>query len=183
MSEMNLILQIIDVLNEIDYGFKDKNNFNILNDDKKWDSEFYKFYYLLTPEELLEKKCGVCWDQVELERKLFDDYKIDYKTYFICIDDKKSLPSHTFLTFNYNNKIYWFEHSWYDYRGIHEYNNLYDLLNDLKGKFIKSRENEIDDNYDILIYQYSKPKFHINCCEFYEFIKTQNLISKNEVIK
>jgi hypothetical protein len=183
MNKTNLISKIMDVLNEIDYGFKDKNDFNILNDVQKWDTEFYKFYYLLSPEELLEKKCGVCWDQVELERKLFEDYKIDYKTYFIYIDDKKNLPSHTFLTFNYNNKIYWLEHSWYDYRGIREYNNLNDLLDDLISKFIKSRENEIDGNYDILIYQYNKPKYHISCDEFYEYIKTQNLIRKTLIIK
>jgi hypothetical protein len=181
MNEMNSISKIMDVLNEIDYGFKDKNDFNILNDVQKWDAEFYKFYYLLSPEELLEKKCGVCWDQVELERKLFDDYKIDHKTYFICIDDKKNLLSHTFLTFNHNNKIYWFEHSWYDCKGIHEYNNLNDLLNDLINKFIKSRKNEIDDHYDILIYQYNKPKYHISSDEFYEYIKTQNLIRKDVI--
>jgi hypothetical protein len=183
MNEMEEASKIMEILNEIDYGFKDNNNFNILDDIKKWDNEFDKFYYLLSPEELLEKKCGVCWDQVELERKLFTDYKIDTKTYFIYIDDKKNLPSHTLLTFNYNNKIYWFEHSWYDYKGIHEYNNLNDLLNDLKNKFIKSREKEIDNNYEVLIYQYNKPNYHISCNEFYEYIKTQNLIRKELVIE
>lgn len=171
----------MDVLNEIEYGFKDENDNNILNDAKKWDNEFYKFYYLLSPEELLLKKCGVCWDQVELERKLFEEFKMKCTTYFIYIDDNNNLPSHTFLTFNYNNKVYWFEHSWYEYKGIHEYNNINDLLKDLIDKFIKSRENEIetDNGYNILIYQYNKPKYHISCDEFYKYIRTQNLVIKS----
>ena len=30
----------------------------------------------MSPEELLNKKIGVCWDQVELERKLFEENNI-----------------------------------------------------------------------------------------------------------
>ena len=67
---MNKILKIMDKLNSIEYGFKDKNGNNLINSER-WDKEFYKFYFLLSPEELLSSKCGVCWDQVELERKLF----------------------------------------------------------------------------------------------------------------
>ena len=81
---------------------------------KRWENDFPNFYYLLSPAELLETKCGVCWDQVELERKLFNDSRIDCDTYFIYIDDHANLPSHTFLTFQLDGKFYWFEHSWYD---------------------------------------------------------------------
>ena len=89
------------------------------------------------------------------------------------------MPSHTFLTFKLNNKYYWFEHSWYDMRGIHEYNDLGTLLNDVKVKFIDSRKNEInpDLNYDIFMYKYNQPKYHINCDEFYDYIKTQKKIN------
>jgi hypothetical protein len=182
MNILDIVSKIMDILNQIDYGFKDKNDFNLINDNQKWNTEFYKFYYLLSPQELLEKKCGVCWDQVELERILFEEYKIEYNTYFIYIDDKKTLPSHTFLTFNYDDKVYWFEHAWYDYIGIHEYANLDDLLNDITNKFMNTRENAIDDHYDLLIYQYNKPKYHISCDEFFEYIKTQNLIKKEVLL-
>ena len=154
----------MDKLNSIEYGFKDKNGNNLINSER-WDKEFYKFYFLLSPEELLSSKCGVCWDQVELERKLFNDANIDCDTYFIYIDDNENLPSHTFLTFQLNDKYYWFEHSWYDMKGIHEYNNIETLLNDVKIKFIESRKNEIDSSlkYDTYIYKYNKQKYHINC--------------------
>ena len=53
------------------------------------------------------------------------------------------------------------------------------FLNDVKIKFIDSRKNEIDSslNYDIYIYKYNKPKYHINCDEFYNYIKTQKIIN------
>ena len=175
---MNRILEIMDELRNIEYGFKDKNGANLINSES-WDKNFYNFYYLLTPEELLHSKCGVCWDQVDLERKLFNDANINCDTYFIYIDDNENLPSHTFLIFQLNDKYYWFEHSWYDMKGIHEYNNIKALLNDVKNKFIDSRKNEINSNlnYETFIYKYNKPKYHISCDEFYSYIKTQERIN------
>ena len=175
---MNRVLGIMDKLDDIEYGFKDKNGNNLIN-SKLWDKDFSKFYFLLSPEELLYSKCGVCWDQVELERKLFSDVNIDCDTYFIYIDDNNNLPSHTFLTFQLNNKYYWFEHAWYDMKGIHEYSSLDALLNDVKSKFIDSRKNEINLNlnHKCFIYKYNQPKYHINCDEFYEYIKTQMKIN------
>lgn len=175
---MNRILEIMDELSNIEYGFKDKNGANLINSES-WDKDFYNFYYLLSPEELLHSKCGVCWDQVELERKLFNDANINCDTYFIYIDDNENLPSHTFLIFQLNDKYYWFEHSWYDMKGIHEYNNIKALLNDVKNKFIDSRKNEINSNlnYETFIYKYNKPKYHISCDEFYSYIKTQERIN------
>ena len=78
-----------------------------------------------------------------------------------------------------NNKYYWFEHSWYDMKGIHEYNNIKALLNDVKNKFIDSIKNEINSNlnYETFIYKYNKPKYHISCDEFYSYIKTQERIN------
>ena len=174
---MDRVLKIMDKLNDIEYGFMDENGTNLINGES-WDKDFYKFYFLLSPEELLNHKCGVCWDQVELERKLFNDVNIDCDTYFIYIDDNENLPSHTFLTFKLNNKYYWFEHSWYDMKGIHEYNELEILLKDVKVKFIDSRKNEIDSNsnYDTYIYKYNKPNYHISCDKFYNYIKTQEKI-------
>ena len=155
-----------------------KNGNNLMH-SKRWENDFPNFYYLQSPEELLKTKCGVCWDQVELERKLFNDSHIDCDTYFIYIDDHANLPSHTFLTFQLNNKYYWFEHSWHDMGGIHEYDSLKALLSDVKIKFIDSRKNEIDASlgYDTYIYKYNRPKYHISYDEFYDYIKTQERIN------
>lgn len=174
------INEIMNLMNSIEYGFKDKNGKNIINtDSQKWDNEFDKFYYLQTPDELLKSKCGVCWDQVELERKLFEDNNIKIKTYFIYIVENDMLPSHTFLTYENNNKYYWFEHSWGTYKGIHEYGNKLELLLDVKKKFI-NEHNYVSENSFLYIYEYQKPKEHITCNEFYKYIETQKLIKTNK---
>ena len=56
---MDKLTKITDSLNDIEYGFKDKNGINLINSEK-WDTNFSSFYYLLSPEELLRSKCGVC---------------------------------------------------------------------------------------------------------------------------
>lgn len=170
-----IINNIMSSMEDIEYGFKDDKGNNLIEEDNKWDN-FPSFYYLLSPEELLKTKCGVCWDQVELERDLFEKNNIDCKTYFIYLDDSYSLPSHTFLTYSVGNKYYWFEHSWNDYKGIHEYDNEKTLLEDVKNKFIDSRKDEVDENYKLYLYEYKKPDYHISCDEFYEYIKTQRKI-------
>ena len=172
---MDNIQKIMNVMEEIEYGFLDNNGNNIC-DNVDLEDTFNKVYYLMSPEELLNKKIGVCWDQVELERKLFEENNIKNETYFIYIDDKNNLPSHTFLVYYVNNKVYWFEHSWFDEKGIHEYNNLNDLLNDVEIKFIKSRENEVPKGLDVHIYKYNKPNYNISCNEFYNYIFTQKKI-------
>ena len=172
---MDNIQNIMDTMEQIEYGFLDNNGNNIC-DDLEVEYTFNKIYYLMSPEELLKKKVGVCWDQVELERKLFEESNIKNETYFIYIDDKNNLPSHTFLVYYVDNKVYWFEHSWFDEKGIHEYNNLNDLLNDVEIRFIKSRENEVPNGLDDHIYKYNKPNYNISCDEFYNYIFTQKKI-------
>ena len=143
--------KIFSVMNQIEYGFKDPSGQNIINDLNKWDNEFDKFYYLQTPEELLTSKCGVCWDQVELERKLFSDSNINFKTYFIYIIDNDMLPSHTFLVYNDDKNYYWFEHSWGEYKGIHKYNSIKNLFDDVIYKF-KSSHKEVSDGSKVFLY-------------------------------
>lgn len=170
--------KIMEIMDTIEYGFKDEFGNNIIYDTKKWDDEFFDFYYLLSPKELLEKKCGVCWDQVELERKLFEDNGIKVKTYFICTYDNDNLPSHTILTYEKDNAYCWFEHSWNTYKGIHKYNSEIELLKDVKEKFLNSHI--VSDNAYTFVYEYQKPPEHIGCMEYYEYCETQKLIKLNE---
>ncbi len=170
------IEEIMKTMETIEYGFKDENNQNIINVNlEKWDNDFDVFYYLQEPQELLKTKCGVCWDQVELERKLFNDNKINCLTYFIFIKDNDLLPSHTFLIFELNNSFYWFEHSWYKYKGIHKYISKEELLKDVTQKF-KDDHHETNKNCTCYLYEYQKPKKHITCNSFYKYIETQKRI-------
>lgn len=170
------IKEIMNIMETIEYGFKDKTGTNILDENPDWN---FDSYYLLNPNELLKSKCGTCWDQVELERKLFQDNNINCTTYFIYITDEDMLPSHTFLTFEENNKYYWFEHSWFKYKGIHEYNSKLELLLDVKNKFIKDHD-YVNEDAPLFVYEYDKPKEHISCPEFYKYIETQKLVKLNK---
>ena len=167
------INEIMNIMNTIEYGFKDKNGNNIIDTNpQKWDDEFYIFYYLQTPDELFDTRCGVCWDQVELERKLFTEENINFKTFFIYISDGNMLPSHTFLIYEIENKYYWFEHSWHKYRGIHEYTTENNLLLDVIDKF-KKEYNYVNGKNNFYLYEYQKPSRHIKCSEFYKYIESQ----------
>ncbi len=173
--------EVMNLMDNINYGVPNENNENLLEliDEEE---VFNKYYYLQSPEELKKSKLGTCFDQTELERKYFEERKIPAKTYFICSYDysNSSFPSHTFLTFTKNDKHYWFEHSWVEEKGIHEYNSEKELLTSVKEKFITSHQNEISPETYTHIYLYDKPKSHISCKEFYEYVTTGQLIKLNK---
>lgn len=161
--------KIMAIMSTIEYGVD------------KPDNADFKTYHLLEPTELLTIKCGICWDQVELERYLFEQEHIATTTYYICMynDDDDYLPTHTFLTYQKNNKCYWFEHAWEKYQGIHEYNTLKELLLDVKTKFILDNNGQ-ENNSLTFVYEYQKPPKHLSYQEFYDYMETQKLIKLNK---
>lgn len=75
LKNTDIVKEIMNLMENIEYGFLDKNNHNIFlgeNIGKRFNQE----YHLMSPQELLQKKVGVCWDQVELERNLFTENNI-----------------------------------------------------------------------------------------------------------
>ena len=155
---------VLSKLDNIEYGFVDNNKNRYLDSLENWDSNFDKLYHLQSPEELIKTKCGVCWDQVELERYLLEKDNIKLKSYFIIAHNENQTKTHTFIVVESNN-YYWVENSWEPYRGIHEYKSLTELLNDIKTKFEENIELK-DKNYNLEIYKYDKPKYGINCIDF-----------------
>ena len=164
---------IIDELNKIEYGWIDKNK----NIYKEVNNLFSDNYILQSPEQVIKNKVGVCWDQVELERYLFEKENIKFNTFFIVHYDNDKCPTHTFLIYEKNNKYYWFEHSWKVFKGIHEYKRELEALKDIKEKFIKNELNNKYNPMNLCIYKYSKPRYGISCLEFYKHCeKGENII-------
>lgn len=166
-------VEVMDLMKNVEYGWLDKNN----NKHNKVDEQYSDNYILQSPNEVIKNKVGVCWDQVELERYYFKGNSWNTKTYFIVHYDSDKCPTHTFLTFEKDNKYYWFEHSWERFRGIHEYTTLKALLVDVRDKFIKY---ELNNNYtkeNLCIYHYKKPKYHLNVLEFYKHCESSVNIS------
>ena len=104
---------------------------NYMNDFK------YKEFSTLTPPFVTQfTKQGSCHDQVFYE---FDElYKqgLKPKATFIMAVDKNGNggETHSFVSYNKNNKSYWFENAWSDKNGIHEFSNeksmTYNIVND-----------------------------------------------------
>lgn len=149
-----------------------------------------KTYCLQSPEELLKSKVGICWDMTELARDFFEVMTdLKYETYYLFYDDNKGCPSHSILVFYQNSNVYWFEPMFqsekYSYSGIHEYDNIGELLKDFVRKFIEVSlmQNKIPKNYQenhFYLYRYQKPKYHINGYEMREHIDSSTLIKIGE---
>ncbi len=156
--------KILEELKKIKYGWLDKNNHIHIKDYDDFNNE----YILESPDEVEQNKIGVCWDQVEYERYLFEKNNIRVKTYFIVHDDENICPTHTFLTFQKDKKYYWFEHAWELFEGVHEYNSENELLHDVRDKFI---EFELKNDYkleEVKLFEYFPPKYHISVQEFFK---------------
>lgn len=156
---------VLDKLDDIEYGFMDKEINIYPSDLKDWSKNFSKLYYLQSPQELIKNKYGVCWDQVELERFYLTENNIESKSYFIIAYGNEIDPTHTFIVVK-SNQYYWLEHSWEPYRGIHEYKSLNELLKDVKNKFELSLKNQNIKNYKLAIYEYIKPEYNLTCIDF-----------------
>ena len=167
--------EILKLMNEINYGWVDKDGNKHVDDFDTFSDD----YLLQSPKELLNNKVGICWDQVELERYYFSNCDCKIRTYFIVNYDNDNCSTHTFLTYEKDDSFYWIENSWEMFRGIYEYSSLKDLLDEVREKFI---EQEIDDNvskYNIVIYEYSKPKYNISVKEFFKHCESGKVIENN----
>lgn len=160
---MDFLEEIDAKMSAIEYGWVD--NANNRHTDL---TDFGNSYKLQSPEQLLKSRLGVCWDQVELERKLFTDAKIATRSFFIVHYDDDKCPTHTFILFEYNNKIYWYEHAWSIMRGLHVFDNFNQAISDIRSIFI---EKELQNNYNpqnLMIYEYEAPPSGLSCPDFYK---------------
>lgn len=167
--------------NNIHYGFVGKNNKKIYAyDDERVDADFLKEYYLQSPKELLDSGYGVCWDSAEFERQWFSEHGYNNKVFFMMFakEEGTDLPTHTFLVFNQDDKWQWFEHSFGDYRGIHEYDNLEDLIEDVKRKHYEhaaqNKGAKTEDFNFLKICEYKKPVYGSSPKEFVSNIFKDN---------
>lgn len=163
-----ILNNIMDKMNEIEYGFNLDNKDIYPKNDDEWYNDFSKQYFLQSPSQIINSKLGVCWDQVELERYYFGLEKISCESYFIVEYDGLEYPTHTFIIVELNQKYYWFEHSWEPYRGIMEFNSLEEALIYVKDLFIKMLVKRNISTEEVVIYKYSKPEYEISSEEFFK---------------
>lgn len=173
---MEFITDIENIMKNIEYGWVDKTGQRHTEFD-----EFGQKYMLQLPDQLQKSQLGVCWDQVELERKLFAERSIPFETYFIVYYDGDKCPTHTFLIFHKDGDAYWYEHSWAPMRGLHQYKSPASALKDIRDKFI---DNELGGQYDVknlFIYEYDAPNKNLSCPEFYKHCENGKRINISSI--
>lgn len=110
-------------------------------------------YRMSSPDELLFKRYGLCYDMVTFEKQFFEEQGIETKSLFInYVRNGRRGPGHTFLAYTKKKKWYWFDFVWEEtngriHRGIHEYKSLHDLLIDVNDRYKETRK-ESPDSYD-----------------------------------
>lgn len=178
-----IIAKLDDEMKDIEYGYPDKNNKNMMHTDPdSFDNEnrFIRLYKLLSPAQMKKCKCGVCFDQVEYEREYLEKHGVSVESYFMGYEKHyNDMPTHTFIVINDNGKYIWYEHSWYDYRGIHTYSTIEDLMSDIADKFMNNDTTNID---SLVCVPYTKPKYGLS---YNDFIKHATAIRnvENTVVK
>lgn len=181
--------ELLEWMDCINYGWIDKSGKVRGTGDDEDETDFYNEYRLQAPYQLVKSKVGVCWDQTELERQWFfglhmpnpdPDPRVNGKprlvpffVLYLELEDGENNPSHTTLIYKHpgdgsgnDSEVYWFEHAWYDHRGIHKYDDLKSCLNDIYDKFQDSHN---DHEHHVLLRKVGLPYKWKDCktCEEY----------------
>ena len=144
----------------------------------KVEQENFNKYKTVSPEEFERIKTGVCWDFAEYEAKVFKEiFKYDFtigklvngkfSLYYIQMDDNENCPTHTWLAYKTNNKVFVLESAWTSNRGIHEYSSEWDMINKYRDRWLE----DYSIKYPLAIWKY-KPfkKFNLTCTQYMDII-------------
>ncbi len=117
------------------YGFTDHGQ--VYQEGPEFGPQMDQFYKLKTGEDLINSGYGVCWDFCELAREFCEQNNIPHHCYFMLswLNQQQGGPTHTFLTFEENDKCYWLEYAWQAHRGLWEYPDQATALHDILRKF------------------------------------------------
>lgn len=125
--------EIQDFFNEIKnigYGWHDKDG-NI-HESLKGSKEGI---ILQDTDKIIEDNHAVCWEMCELQREFFQREKINFKNIFVYLNNPNRYACHTFTIFEHQNKWFWFEASWMNRKGIHEFNSISEILDYFRDHF------------------------------------------------
>ena len=108
---------------------------------------YKNFTKLMSPEEVYKEKKGSCHDQVMFEMYCLRKMKYSPKSIFLIeyndTGEGRDNVTHSFVYYERNNKVYWFENAWGGQEGIHEFKSL----KDIKEKISKLHEDGKFGNY------------------------------------
>lgn len=165
----------------IEYGWTDKFG-DARNTDEDIDTEdMFKYYKSQSPQQLIRSKRGVCWDQTALELEWFQSKRIPCAEIYVELEDGENCPSHTFIIFQKKDnpesqEVFWFEHSWGHFKGIHPYDTLRDCIRGVVDQFVRSAGHKMDDEDcpKIILTRYTKGrKYGLSLEQYMDFAHKQ----------
>ncbi len=152
MKELDDILAKLD---EIKYGWIDINGEIHLNNMK----DFRRIYKTMSLETVLEKKLGICMEQVFLTHKLLDEKGIPNKMFCTRIYEDETFNDldmhermHCFSLCYIGNDVYHIEHANQQERGIYKYHSEEEaikLINAFYEAFDKGHARPVTEFFDV----------------------------------
>lgn len=142
----NDILDFMD--KNITYGWVGTDNEIRLN---KMDG-FRKYYKTISLEETLDKKIGVCIEQVYLMHHLMNEIGIESKMYCTRMYEDENFNDleaaermHCFLLYFIDDKVFQIEHPNFDRKGIYEYESEEDAIEKIVSIYEKMMEEDYEE--------------------------------------
>jgi hypothetical protein len=150
-------------------------------DEPDFDELWYDNYVLSNYNDVLRTKTGNCYDMTEFERTWFTNHGYEVRTFYeiVALDYENEYETHAYLVYKDNDKYYYFEYSDFNNRGIYEYDDLGSIIKDNYSKYIDNlkksniKPNELD---CIKIYEFDKPKEHIDAYLYIKHVTNSHLI-------
>lgn len=120
-SDINSITDLKVFFSRCKYGLVDKSTGKLWRDTHKntTKEDYENHWRLLSPDETVKYRCGICYDTVLVSKSVFDRLGIKYEMYFSYCN-KGDGPTHTFIIYQDGNVWKWIEGSWSEFKG----NNL-----------------------------------------------------------
>lgn len=131
-----------------------------LNNDELYDEILFKSYFLQTPKQLLENKCGLCYDQVEFAKRWFINHGYEVMTYY------SDYKNHVILIYKDKDTYNLFERTIPLHNSIYRGKTLQDVLN-----IYKNMQFENKDVDTIKLYRYDEVNYGIGFWPFIDELK------------
>lgn len=184
-KELKTPEELMDYMKDnFEYGYLDKdNNIHHYDDPNYDDLDWFNIYMLESEQDILETGVGTCFDMTELERDFLERNGYTVHTYFemILLDYNNPYPMHSFLVYEKDSKYYYFEFSDYNNRGIYEYSNIIELLNDQIKKYMNKLEEyniKEEEKGKLIITKFDKVKEHASEEEYLDHVLNSKNIMK-----
>lgn len=162
---MEEIIHLNDRLNGFKYGFRSDDGIS---------DEYLSDYRVLSPVKFERARGGVCWDfavyQADYFRKNFPS--VPFTMWYVIFDVGPYWPTHTFMTFRYEGKTYYFESSFKRCAGVWEVESEEDAVNFVMHE-MASIDTGVDDllSHDYYVYRYNALDTRIPGMSAPEFMK------------